>query len=37
MLIAVGVKRIVYGDSYTEQIGLDMAREAGVVMEQFVR
>lgn len=37
MLIGAGVKRIVYGDSYTEQIGLEMARQAGVVMEQFVR
>jgi len=25
----------VYMDEYTEQIGLEMARQAGVVMERF--
>lgn len=35
MLIAAGVRRVVYLDPYTEQIGLDFAREAGVVMERF--
>lgn len=36
LLIAAGIKRIVYLDEYTEQIGLEMARQAGVVMEHFV-
>ncbi|HWI60421.1 MAG TPA: cytidine/deoxycytidylate deaminase family protein [Symbiobacteriaceae bacterium] len=35
MLIAAGIKRIVYLDAYTEQLGKDMARDAGVVMERF--
>lgn len=35
MLIGAGIKRIVYLDAYTEQIGFDMARQAGVVMERF--
>ncbi len=35
MLIGAGIVRIVYQDSYTEQIGFDMARQAGVVMERF--
>lgn len=36
MLIAAGITRIVYLDSYTEQIGFEMAQQAGVVMERFV-
>jgi dCMP deaminase len=35
MLIAAGVKRIVFQDSYTEEIGQRMARQAGVILEQF--
>lgn len=35
MLIAAGIKRVVYLDSYTETIGQQMAREAGVIMERF--
>lgn len=35
MLIAAGVKRIVYLDAYTESIGHQMAQEAGVVLEAF--
>ena len=35
MLIAAGIERIVYMDEYTEQIGLEMARQAGVIMERF--
>lgn len=35
MLIAAGIKRVVYLDSYTESIGQEMAREAGVTMERF--
>ncbi len=35
MLIAAGIERIVYMDSYTEEIGLEMARQAGVKMERF--
>jgi dCMP deaminase len=37
MLIAAGIKRIVYLDKYTEQIGFAMAQQAGVAMERFVR
>lgn len=37
MLIAAGVKRVVYLDSYTESIGQAMAAEAGVTMERFER
>lgn len=37
MLIAAGVKRIVYLDNYTEAIGQEMAREAGVILERFER
>lgn len=35
MLIAAGVERIVYLDEYTEQLGREMAEQAGVVMERF--
>ncbi|MFZ5813729.1 MAG: deoxycytidylate deaminase [Bacillota bacterium] len=35
MLIAAGIKRIVYLDNYTEQIGVQMAQQAGVLMERF--
>ena len=35
MLIAAGIERIVYMDSYTEEIGFEMARQAGVKMERF--
>jgi dCMP deaminase len=35
MLIAVGIKRIVFLDKYTEEIGQEMARAAGVVLERF--
>lgn len=35
MLIAAGVERIVFLDTYTESIGADMCRTAGVVLEQF--
>lgn len=35
MLIAAGVRRIVYMDEYTESIGQDMARAAGVILERF--
>lgn len=35
MLIAAGIKRIVYLDAYTESIGQEMAREAGVELERF--
>ena len=37
MLIATGVVRIVYSDAYTEEIGQNMCRDAGVVLEQFER
>jgi dCMP deaminase len=37
MLIAAGIKRIVYLDNYTEQIGFAMAQQAGVAMDRFVR
>jgi dCMP deaminase len=37
MLIAAGITRIVYLDSYTEQHGFRMAQQAGVAMERFVR
>lgn len=37
MLIAAGIKRIVYLESYTEDIGQRMAREAGVELERFER
>ncbi|HYG57671.1 MAG TPA: dCMP deaminase family protein [Symbiobacteriaceae bacterium] len=37
MLIAAGVKRIVYLDAYTESIGHQMAEEAGVKLEAFER
>lgn len=36
MLIAAGVKRIVFMDNYTEEIGQQMARAAGVELERFV-
>lgn len=35
ILIAADVKRIVYADSYPEGIGQQMAREAGVILDQF--
>jgi len=35
MLIATGVKRIVFLDLYTEEIGQTMARQAGVLLERF--
>ena len=35
MLIAAGIKRIVFLDAYTEQMGQEMAREAGVLLERF--
>ncbi len=35
MLIAAGIKRIVFLDVYTEEIGQTMAREAGVILERF--
>lgn len=37
MLIAAGVVRIVYLDNYTEQHGFNMAQQAGVTMERFVK
>jgi len=37
MLIATGVKRIVYLESYPDEIGQGMARAAGVVLERFER
>jgi dCMP deaminase len=37
MLIAAGIKRIVFSESYTEDLGQQMAREAGVVLERFER
>lgn len=37
MLIAAGINRIVFADSYTEDLGQRMAREAGVVLERFER
>jgi dCMP deaminase len=37
MLIAAGIKRIVFLESYTEDIGQKMAREAGVELERFER
>lgn len=37
MLIAAGIKRIVYLDAYTESLGQEMARQAGVVLERFQR
>lgn len=35
MLIAAGVTRIVFLDSYTEQIGQEMCRAAGVQLERY--
>jgi dCMP deaminase len=35
MLIAAGIKRIVFLEAYTEEIGQQMAREAGVMLERF--
>lgn len=35
MLIAVGVKRIVFLEDYTEDLGAVFAREANVVLERF--
>lgn len=35
MLIAAGIKRILFQDSYTEEIGQQMVRQAGVILEQF--
>jgi dCMP deaminase len=37
MLIAAGIQRIVYADEYTEELGQQMARDAGVKLERFVR
>lgn len=34
ILIAAGITRIVFRDAYTEAIGQEMAREAGVKLEQ---
>lgn len=36
MLIAAGIRRIVYMDDYTESLGAEMAQQAGVVLERFV-
>ena len=35
MLIAAGIERIVFLDAYTEEVGQQMAREAGVVLERY--
>jgi dCMP deaminase len=35
MLIAAGIKRIVFLDSYTDDLGERMARQAGVAYERF--
>ncbi|HEY8347497.1 MAG TPA: cytidine/deoxycytidylate deaminase family protein [Symbiobacteriaceae bacterium] len=35
MLIAAGIRRIVYMDEYTETLGQEMARQAGVILERF--
>lgn len=35
MLIAAGIKRVVFLDAYTEALGQEMARQAGVVLERF--
>lgn len=35
ILIAAGVERIVYADSYPDEAGKQMVREAGVILEQY--
>jgi len=35
MLIAAGIKRIVFQEDYTEEIGQKMIRDAGVELERF--
>lgn len=35
MLIAAGIERIIFLESYTEEIGQEMARAAGVRLERF--
>ena len=35
MLIAAGIKRIVFQDAYTEELGQKMVRDAGVELERF--
>ncbi|HYF93365.1 MAG TPA: cytidine/deoxycytidylate deaminase family protein [Symbiobacteriaceae bacterium] len=37
MLIAAGIKRVVFLEAYTEELGQQMAREAGVILERFER
>lgn len=35
MLLAAGIKRIVFQDAYTEEIGQKLIRDAGVELERF--
>lgn len=35
LLVAAGVVRVVYGEEYTDSIGVQMLREAGVDVEPF--
>lgn len=34
-LIAAGIRRVVYIDNYTNDLGLQLLREAGVLVEQY--
>jgi dCMP deaminase len=35
MLVSTGVKRVVFADSYLDELGLKMCRDAGVSVERF--
>jgi len=35
LLVAAGIIRVVYGEEYTDSIGVQMLREAGVDVERF--